>query len=156
MTYDREGGALEYRLYSSIHRLLASVAADFGELKVSGVPMIQGAHNQTTVADCPTTPGGVKHCDSFRKRCRTIVMTILWMVNYAPGLSFAASFLSRFLQNPGVKMWGAVKVLLGYLKGRRGRPLIFRRICGATAVRLRVHLPSGSRVEISTSAGAAQ
>lgn len=156
VTYDREGGTLEYRLHSSIDRLLASVAADFGELNVSGVPMIPGAHNQITVADCPTTPEEIKHCDSFRKRYRTIVMTILWMVNYAPELSFAASFLSRFLQNPGVKMWGAVKVLLGYLKGRRKRPLIFRRTFGATAVRLRVHLPSRSRVEISTSADAAQ
>ena len=85
-------------------------------------------------------------------------MTVpLWMVkfwsNFVPEVAFALSFLSRFLQNPGVKMCGAVKVLLGYLKGRGDLPLVYRQASGTTSMLLLAYLPSKLQLELSYVSG---
>ncbi|PKA59681.1 Retrovirus-related Pol polyprotein from transposon TNT 1-94 [Apostasia shenzhenica] len=49
------------------------------------------------------------------------------MVSTRPDISFVVGVVSRFMTNPGLEHWEAVKWLLRYLKGTASKTLCYKR-----------------------------
>ncbi|KAL7154984.1 hypothetical protein ABFS83_03G042100 [Erythranthe nasuta] len=60
--------------------------------------------------------------------------TMYCMVSTRPDLAYALSILSRFMTEPGIEHWFALKSLLKYLKGSKGVGLLYQKRVDATHV----------------------
>ena len=148
--YDRVAGAMAYSIETPIDRLLQRV--ELADVKPSGVPMLHRANVDITKADQPTSATDKAEAELFKGKYATLVCACLWLANYAPEISFAVTFLARWLKNPGKKMFGAAKILAGYLKGRRSLRYFLRRTSDGPA--LTAHLQRKPTAEINSSADA--
>ena len=122
--YDYENGIMAYDVETSIDKLLLKL--EMVDISERSYPMIPKATVNITAADCPSGEERAE-CDVWREKYVTTVCTSLWLSNYMPEISFVTSFLARWLKNPGKRMWGAAKVLLGYLRSARSCRYYVRR-----------------------------
>ena len=84
--------------------------------KPVSTPLLEGVH--LSVRMSPQDEGERKVMS--RTPYRQIVGCILHLANTSrPDIAFAASYLSRYMQDPGISHWKAAKHVLRYLKGTR-------------------------------------
>jgi hypothetical protein len=149
-TYDYENGVMTYDVETSIDKLMQKL--EMTEITERSYPMIAKATANMSAVDCPKGDGERAECDVWRDKYVTTVCTALWLSNYMPEISFTTAFLARWLKNPGKKMWGAAKVLLGYLRGARSCKYYIRR-APSTDVRIGMEV-AGAFPELCASADA--
>jgi hypothetical protein len=84
------------------------------DCKAVDTPM--SSNVRLTKAMAPTTPQG--RLDMEKYPYREAVGSLLWVANGTrPDVAFAVSQVAKFMSNPGLEHWEAVKRILRYLKG---------------------------------------
>jgi hypothetical protein len=99
----------------------------FEDLKPSAVHMSPGC--QLLKNDSPRTPQEFNDVKDrpYREAIGSLQYT---SVGTRPDITFAVSMLSRFLDNPGLSHWNAVKVLFRYLSGTADYALTYGNVEG--------------------------
>ena len=58
--------------------------------------------------------------------CREAVGSLLWLSNGTrPDISYAVSQVAKYMSDPGMEHWKAVKRILRYLKGSMDRKIVY-------------------------------
>jgi len=80
--------------------------------------------HKLSLSDCPTAPADRDYMTQF-PYCQVLGSIRYLVTSTRPDLCFAAGFLSRFMQNPGLPHWKALKRLLRYLAFSQNVGLMF-------------------------------
>jgi hypothetical protein len=80
-------------------------------------------HHKLSLSQCPSTPRQFEDMRGIPYR-EAIGSLMYAALGTRPDISFAVSFLSQFMQNPGRPHWEAVKRVFRYLKGTRDMTLV--------------------------------
>ena len=62
---------------------------------------------------------------------RSIVGGLRYLIHTRPDIAFAVGYVSRFMKDPRVDHWAAVKRLLRYIKGTVDHGIIFPKTGGS-------------------------
>ncbi|CAM8930881.1 unnamed protein product [Rhodiola kirilowii] len=91
--------------------------------KSNAIPL--GGHLIFSKEDCPKTEQEKKQM--LNVPYDVAVGSIMYgMICRRPDLAFSISVLSRYMSNPGIKHWEAMKYLLRYLLGTKGLGLVYK------------------------------
>ncbi|CAM8876419.1 unnamed protein product [Rhodiola kirilowii] len=91
--------------------------------KPNAIPL--GRHLTFSKEDCPKTEQEEKQM--LNVPYDVAVGSIMYgMICTRPDLAFSISVLSRYMSNPGIKHWEAMKYLLRYLLGTKGLGLVYK------------------------------
>ena len=91
------------------------------DCEVSSIPMDAG--NQLSSLDCPDVDEEKLMMEKY-PYASGVGSLMYAMVCTRPDLSYPLSILSRFMSNPGLKHWNALKMVLRYVKDTREYGLI--------------------------------
>ncbi|CAM8880287.1 unnamed protein product [Rhodiola kirilowii] len=112
-------------IYLSQSEYFAKVLDKFDIVNVKSNDIPLGGHLVFSKEDCPKT-------EQERKNMLNIpydvdVGSVMYgMICTRPDLAFSISVLSRYMSDPGIKHWEAMKYLLRYLLGTKGLGLVYR------------------------------
>lgn len=101
LQYDREAQTLSFRVTQQIDAVAQK--AGLVDIKHRSLPIT--AHAKVTKTDGPVLPAGVERMKANAERYRSVVCTYLWIANFAFEMTYAVSYLTRYLRNPGPVAW---------------------------------------------------